>query len=49
MGVFESHKIKKYDRNTEALYILALSHAMSNNYAHAEKLFKNVIKQTNPN
>lgn len=41
-------KVKAYSSNPEALYILALSHAMTNDYGNAESLFKKVIAQTQP-
>ena len=40
-------KIKNYNRNAEATYILALCHAMKNEFSQAEKLFSKTINLSN--
>ncbi len=42
------HKIKGYENNPETLYLLALCHAIKNEYIDAEKLFTRTISQSQP-
>jgi len=41
-------KIKNYHTNHEALYLLAVCHAINNDFAKAEELFKKTIKLSPP-